>query len=187
MWFKKGEASDCLLGEVPINESTEVIKHPASLLGPEKITVKTGSKARRQPTGPLHAQPRPGRAAVVLSISRASVAVACQELDLMPIKLGEMALWTEAVEEQVRALNAQENHGGRSRDPCTLARGPTSSSRQIELARTIENAKPAIMPLGGLCQCVYDDLARVLSGMMYMASKSLGCVPKPAGKADAVA
>ena len=77
MWFKKGEASDCLLGEVPITESTEVIKHAANLLGPEKITVKTGSKARLQPTGALHTQSRTRRAAAEPSDSHApSVAVA---------------------------------------------------------------------------------------------------------------
>lgn len=57
MWFKKGEADDCLLGEVPITEATEVTKKPATLLGAEKITVKTGSKARLPPTGPAHAVP----------------------------------------------------------------------------------------------------------------------------------
>ena len=71
MWFKKGEASDCLLGEVPITESTEVIKHAANLLGPEKITVKTGSKARLRPTGALHTQSRTGCAAAEPSNSHA--------------------------------------------------------------------------------------------------------------------
>ena len=103
----------------------------------------------------------------------------------MPIKLGEIALWAEAVEEQARALSPQESSPPHSR-PSHSDRRP-ASTRQIELARTVGIGKAGAMPLGGLCQCLSEDLTRVLSGMMYMASKSLGCVPKPAGEASSVA
>ena len=37
-----------------------------------------------------------------------------------------------------------------------------------------ESGKADVLPLGGLCQCMSDDLTRVLSGVVYMASTSLG-------------
>merc|ERR1719183_1540988 len=70
LWFKKGEANDCILGEIPITPQTEVIRFAANLVSTEKMTVKTGSK----------------------------------ELDLMPIKMGDLDEWAQVLEQQIQLI-----------------------------------------------------------------------------------
>ena len=119
LWFKKGEAYDCILGEMPISSQTEITKRvppppPAPTMAPPLAPAMAPPPASTMASPqdpPLAPGPAPGPAssphlppcpvprcryaANLVTPQKLTIKTGSKELDLMPIKLGDFDEWIE--------------------------------------------------------------------------------------------